>query len=427
MGLLVRMGVYENVCTPEQIAAGAFDETKCPEQHIKISGLLSVFRITEFVTSMGLGVFMDVVGPKICIIVGIVLRIASWLLLSNFPRVNWVMITGCVLTGLTVNAIIFPVYTIGRYWVAYQDIGMCVISVCLSLGCFYTLLVNMTLDIMPTVSIGGFIALKLIITHVPMLAMSVFIFPNNIIKDIESNLTDSMAAKNREMNIKDENGDEEPWKIKTFISYVVNPEVLAITLVFILNCISLTFAQESFTQVYENDKFAEKFNSIMLPLSSVFSFIFMWVINMFGVVVVIFGMNLVSVLMHLFLLFRGTWASIIVSICISVTFSGFITFFFIFLEKIVDIKYSGSIKGYLTTVAGISLAINIALNSILANHQAIAICQIAFIVARVLMILPLVWLLRKERKRMAPKEADPKEEDPKEEEPKQLEALGNMP
>lgn len=405
MGLLVRMGVYEDACTAEEIATAAasgagLDQVKCAAQQAKIGSLLSVFRIAEFLTSMATGVFMDLIGTKICILTGMTLRILSWILLSNFPRINSLMILGCLLTGMSLNAIVFPVYTIGRYWLAYQDIAMCVVSVFLSVGCFYSLILNLLLDLMPSVNMGAFIAVKLAITHLPMLAMAAFIFPNNMVKDIEENLTDSMVAKNREKNVQEEADDDSSWNVKAFMTYVINSEVIVITGFFILNCVSLTFAQETFTQVYANNKTAERVNSILVPLSSLFSFIFMWVINKFGTGVVIFGLNIVSIAMHFCLLSSSTTASIFTSFCISVTFSGFITFFFIYVEKIVDIKYSGSIKGYLTTIAGLSLVVNPALNLLIETYNAMTGCQITFVVLRVLSIAPLFWLLKKEHSRM---------------------------
>lgn len=97
MGLLVRMGVYEDACTAEEIATAAasgagLDQVKCAAQQAKIGSLLSVFRIAEFLTSMATGVFMDLIGTKICILTGMTLRILSWILLSNFPRINSLMI-----------------------------------------------------------------------------------------------------------------------------------------------------------------------------------------------------------------------------------------------------------------------------------------------------------------------------------------------
>lgn len=407
-GTLVRMGVYENLCTEQEICDGEFAKAKCPEQQAKIAGLLSVFRITEFTSSMAIGVFLDVVGPKICIIIGIVLRMCAWLILSLFPRTPWIMIIACLTTGLSHNAVVFPVYTIGRYWLAYQDIGFCVISISLGVGCFYTFVVNNIMDAIPNLNVPLFIAIKLTITHLPLLIISAFIFPNNIVKDIRENLTESMALKNREKNLEEVVEDTGPWKLKNFLSYVILPEILVIAVIFIHNCVSLTFAQETFTQVYENDKFAENFNSVMLPAAALFSLMFMWIINRFGVMIVIVSVNCVSVMMHISLLFSSTTASIFATIGITVTISGFITFFYILLEKLVEIKYSGSIKGYVTTAAGISLVINPALNEIVKSRESIKICQSVFIFLRTLVLIPLLWLLRKERMRWTKKRVDKK-------------------
>ncbi|GBE60815.1 major facilitator superfamily MFS-1 [Babesia ovata] len=397
--MLVRFGVYKDSCPPP-VAAGesqAQPQEQCEEQLKKLSGLLSVFRISEFVTSIGTGVYMDLLGPKICIITAILLRIASWMLLAYMPHYNSLMIVACILCGLTVNAVAFPVYTAARYWPAYQDMAMCIISACLSIGCFYVPIMNLIMSLMPDANLPVFVFVKLLITHLPWLVISVVIFPNDTARDIASNMTPAMAEKNQEMQVKEDAPDDSSWNFKTFLGYIIHPEILVLSVVFILNCISLTFAQESFTQIYINNTIAENFNGIMLPVSFVFSLVFMWVINRYGVVVVMLGLNIVSMAMHAFLLSNETVTSIFASICISVTFSGFITFFFICLEHIVDIKYSGSMKGYLTTVAGLSLAINPLINYLIATYGGMNAWQTAFIIIRFVMIAPFLWLMRRER------------------------------
>ncbi|CDR94001.1 hypothetical protein, conserved [Babesia bigemina] len=394
--MLVRFGVYRDSCPPSDEGEQAQGPVQCEEQLKRLSGLLSVFRISEFVTSIGTGVYMDLLGPRICIITAIVLRVASWMLLAYMPHYNSLMILACVLCGLTVNAVAFPVYTAARYWPAYQDMAMCIISACLSIGCFYVPVMNLIMSLMPGADLPTFVYVKLLITHLPWLLVSIVIFPNNVARDIASNMTPAMADKNTEMEVKEETPDDSAWNFKTFLRYIVHPEILVLSVVFVLNCVSLTFAQESFTQIYINNPVAENFNGVMLPLSFLFSLMFMWVINRYGVVVVMLGLNVVSMAMHAFLLSSETVTSIFASICISVTFSGFITFFFICLEHIVDIKYSGSMKGYLTTVAGVTLAINPLINYLIATYGGMNGWQTAFIVIRTAMIAPLLWLMRRE-------------------------------
>ncbi|ORM40844.1 uncharacterized protein BXIN_1669 [Babesia sp. Xinjiang] len=396
--MLVRFGVYRDVCPESTFPPESPETPQCEEQLQKISALLSVFRISEFVTSIGVGVLMDVVGPKACISLGILMRIISWLLLVYFTNHNWVMILSCVLCGISVNAIVFPVYTIARYWPAYQDMAMCVISACLSAGCFYVPIVNAILYVMPHADMPTFVWIKLLITHFPWFIASLVVFPNNVAKDVELNLKVKKSESNDSV-IVDAADVVSPWNFKSFIKYVIHPEVLVTTCVFILNCVSFTFSQEAFTQVYIGNSTAEYFNGVMVPLSFLFSLLFMFVINHHGVVVVMLGINVVSMLAHVFLLSSATIAAVFTSICISIAFSGFITYFFILLEHIVEITYSGSIKGFLTTVAGISLAMNPLMNYLITRHNSMAGWQTAFIVMRAMMVFPMLWLLKRETER----------------------------
>ncbi|GIX63828.1 major facilitator superfamily MFS-1 protein [Babesia caballi] len=398
MAMFVRLGVYQDACEGEIPVDLPADHVKCDKQLQSLSGLLTVFRISEFVTSIGVGVFMDLVGPKICIVAGILLRILSWFMLGSFPRNVAVMISACILCGITANAIIFPVFTVARYWPAYQDVAMCVVSICLSAGCFYVTIMNGIISLIPDVDMARFVNIKVIVTHVPWLLVAVFIFPNNLAKDIAANMTPEMSAKTKELNLEREVVEDGSWNARSFWRYIINPCVLVTTVVFIVNCISLTFAQEAFTMIYHDNAFAEKFNSVMLPLSSVFALMFMWVINRYGIMSVINFLNIVALVMHIFLTMNNTFASIVASVCISATFSGFVTFFFIIIERIVDIQYSGSMKGYLTTAAGVSLGINPLINYITVNHSSMLTSQLVFIVIRCLMILPLVWLYIQEKR-----------------------------
>ncbi|GFE54981.1 major facilitator superfamily protein MFS-1 [Babesia ovis] len=392
--ILVRFGVYRNACPADTPAPASPDLPYCDEQLRMLSGLLSVFRISEFVSSIGVGILMDILGPKSCIGLGFILRMLGWVLLVYFPHYNVVMIMACIICGISVNAVIFPVFTIARYWPMYQDMAMCVISACLSAGTYYTPVLNWILSFNPNTDMPNFVWYKLLITHVPWLIVSLIIFPNNVTTDVEKNL-----HTNKDKNETDGKEKDASWNFRTFLKYIINPEVVMVTLVFILNCVSFTFTQEAFTIVYVNNKTAEQFNSIMIPTSFVFSILFMWVVNQYGVTIVILGLNIVSMAAHVFLLSGSTAAAILTSICISLAFSGFITYFFIMLEHIVEILYSGSIKGYLTTVAGISLAVNPLMNYLIARYDSMNACQTVFIVIRAFMILPILWLMKRESDR----------------------------
>ncbi|EDO06650.1 Major Facilitator Superfamily protein [Babesia bovis T2Bo] len=395
--LLVRFGVYRDVCVEPLEVPASPDIPLCDEQLQKISGLLSIFRISEFVTSIGVGVLMDVLGTKACMLLGISMRILSWLLLVYLPHYNWIMILACVICGISVNSIIFPVFTIARYLPRYQDMSMCVISASLSAGTYYVPIINGILSLMSNVDMPAFVWVKLLFTHMPWLVVTLFVFPHNLAKDVELNLKDS--EYNVETDKNDDVKDMSSWNVQSLIRYILNMEVLIITLVFILNCVSFTFVQEAYTQVYANNKTAEHFNGIMVPSSFVFSLLFMWVVNRYGVVIVMLGLNIISMLSHVFMLSSSTVCGIFTSICISLAFSGFLTYYYILLEHIVDILYSGSIKGYLTTVGGLSLALNPLINFLVARYDTMSACNTVFVVIRACMILPILWLLKRETDR----------------------------
>ncbi|KAK2195449.1 MFS transporter superfamily [Babesia duncani] len=378
-GVLVRAGLYENYCSEDEIKAQTERHLpKCDAQMNAISGLISIFRVAEFLSSVIWGIVLDLWGPKVTMSLGMLERIASWIVLVYWTGAG--PIAAAILCGISTNAIILPLYTITAYDKKKLEIGMCLLSIALSIGAFYPLILNLILDGLSKISVSTIVMFKLAFTHLPLLLLTPLVFPMKLTDDGCNQTLDDTPNT---------------WTVKGFIKEMCKPKTLIIIGLFTINCVSLTFGQETFPVLYDGNETALYINSIMLPCSSIFSLIFMFVIKKYGSVLVITILNGLGGVMHASMLSSTTIASIFASIAMSMAYSGFITFFFIYLEIVVDVTYSASAKGFASSVGGIAFLINLGLNQLTSSSTAMVVSHVTFIVLRILMFAPCLYLMKK--------------------------------
>nr|PVC52154.1 major facilitator superfamily MFS-1 protein [Theileria orientalis] len=159
----------------------------CDDQAFNVGKLLSFYRISEFLSSIFTGFFMDNCGPKLTIVLAMALRMLSWLLIPLFPNTTGVVIVSCILCGIASNGVAFPVFTIAQYTKRYYNPAMISISISLCFGTFYMYILNFIKDRLPPFKPIWVIVVMLALTHVPLLVLAAFIFPNSLQKDVKLN------------------------------------------------------------------------------------------------------------------------------------------------------------------------------------------------------------------------------------------------
>lgn len=411
---LVREGVYESECTSAQLAiVRRKGEPKCESQAYKISMLLSFYRISEFLTSVFIGIFMDNSGPRLTVLISIFLRILSWVLIPIYYANGPVIMLCCILCGMTSNGLSFPVYTLSQYTDKFYNFCMIVISIAISVGTIYSVVLNCIYDLFPNASSYAIIYIKLAVTHLPFMVLSFFIFPDNLVEDVKKNRAEKKPPKSVEapnskgkelLNVSEVDAEsssstyvseKDEWKFSEFLKLVSRLDIVILSLSAMVSVVSLTFAQESFPIIYSGKSVAMTINEILVPLSFVFSLASVWFLNKFGAVPVILFLNVVSSIMHIALVFTSLPSSIIASVIMSLGYSLFVTQYYIYLDKEVPLTYCGSIKGCLVTSIGIALLSNIGLNLLARTLGSSRGIHIAFCIARLILTAPLSLLFKK--------------------------------
>ncbi|UKJ90630.2 major facilitator superfamily MFS-1 protein [Theileria orientalis] len=513
----------------------------CDDQAFNVGKLLSFYRISEFLSSIFTGFFMDNCGPKLTIILAIVLRMLSWLLIPLYPNTTGVVILSCILCGIASNGVAFPVFTIAQYTKRFYNPAMIAISISLCFGTLYMFILNYIKEMLPPFKPIVIIVVMLVLTHVPLLVLAAFIFPNSLQKDVKLNSpkppslskekaealetlsfsnssasegniygrkyvsdqkitsievemnstatlvytkldnkredlksddTDDVQAENsgeddeldglkggplphsesnyagrsftdvegsqlsmyketvpptnsassekslkRESRAhlyedgdvvaqgsKDLEGVDDRWRFWEFLAILRRVDILTISFASMVGVISLTFAQESFPISYGRDKLALKVNEILIPISFIFSLGSVFLLDRIGPVPIIVGMNVISCVLHLTMMFVDTILSIFTSILMSLGYSLFMTQYYLYLDNQVPLKYQGSIKGFLVTSIGFVIFINIGLNYLSKTYFYTREIHLALLILRIIVTVPLIKFLRHTRRRSSGQE-----------------------
>uniref|UniRef100_A0A3B0N3R3 Major Facilitator Superfamily, putative n=1 Tax=Theileria annulata TaxID=5874 RepID=A0A3B0N3R3_THEAN len=398
---LISEGVFSKLCKNVDDPPKLFYlKPLCDNQAYNVGRLLSFYRISEFLSSIFTGIFMDNVGPKITVLLSIVLRVISWVLIPTCNNVHAVIILSCILCGISSNGIAFPVFTIAQYSKKFFNVCMIAISVSLSFGTFYTFILNRIKYSLHDHKPINIIVVMLILTHLPIFILSSILFPNLLEKDVKLNIVDELNSKRTKTASNDEAEDvfvhNNKWEFRTFLSILGRIDILVLSFASMVNVISLTFAQESFPILYGDNKTALTVNEILIPLSFIFSILSTFVLNKVGSVPIILFLNVVSAVMHMSLFFTNLPASIFTSILMSLNYSLFMTQYYIYLDSQVPIQYQGSIKGFLVTLIGFVLFVNIGLNYLSKTYFYTREIHLALMAIRLLVSLPLYFFLRRE-------------------------------
>ncbi|UKK01841.2 major facilitator superfamily MFS-1 protein [Theileria orientalis] len=532
---LISEGVFSKYCsnTIERSRLSGLGPI-CDDQAFNVGKLLSFYRISEFLSSIFTGFFMDNCGPKLTIIIAIVLRMLSWLLVPLFPNITGVIILSCILCGIASNGVAFPVFTIAQYTKSFYNPAMISISISLCFGTFYMFILNYIRDRLPPFKPIAIIAVMLVLTHVPLLILAAFIFPNSLQKDVklnspqasslirekagslesvsfsnpsasegniygnkyvsdqkitsievEMNSTSTLVytkLDNKKEDLKSDNtedvqsedsgedydmdggdigpdprpesnyvckrftdmdgshlsmyrdtmpatnlneeseeslyedadivaqgskglgGVDDSWHFWEFWAILRRFDILTISFASMVGVISLTFAQESFPISYGKDKVALEVNEILIPISFIFSLGSVFLLDKIGPVPIIVGMNIISCVLHLTMMFVDRILSIFTSILMSLGYSLFMTQYYLYLDNQVPLKYQGSIKGFLVTSIGFVLFINIGLNYLSKTYFYTREIHLTLLILRVLVTVPLIKFLRHTRRRSSGQE-----------------------
>lgn len=400
---------YADVCSKVERAGPPKNTYRCEKQRLKVSDLLSYGRMPEFLTSVFIGIVIDCHGPRIVCFTGVIMALISWILLGYFPNYDATLKISMILMGTCTNATLLPALTIERYTKRYKAQAVVYMGMSSSFTCF----IIKGMERLLYHGIMGHRALVLcfILTLIiPSLISSIFVYPNGVLSDAEQmeedkNLTftenGSGYPKVMEGNsIPEENGNgqidalsvrtdcalddiesckyqnelplpspREIWNFYGFLRSLKSKNVMLCTIYYALNIVSITYSQQALTMSYSKNALVLEVTEYLIPLSFVVCIIFMVVYKFVRPVTVLVIMAILFLLMHISSLCYGTGWGIAFAIFLSCIYSIYNTQVYVYLESRVSKAYYSSIIGFLNTVGGLSVFINMGLLHYIQNSE----------------------------------------------------------
>ncbi|EAN32955.1 putative integral membrane protein [Theileria parva strain Muguga] len=188
------------------------------------------------------------------------------------------------------------------------------------------------------------------------------------------------------------------WTFKGFLQELKSVEVILSTLYFSLNVISITYSQQSYTIIYSADSFLLQFAEYVLPFSFIPCILFMFITRCISPYTLIMGIGVIWALMQLCSMFYDYTAGIFIVIFFNICYSIYNTQVYIYIESVVNKDYYSSVLGFLNTMGGFSLLLNIFLISPITDKNVIWTINLTLLVLRVLFLFVFTFIfLRKHR------------------------------
>ncbi|UKJ90632.1 major facilitator superfamily MFS-1 protein [Theileria orientalis] len=173
------------------------------------------------------------------------------------------------------------------------------------------------------------------------------------------------------------------WTWRCFFKNLKSFEVILSVLYFCLNVVSLTYLQQSYDILYSHSDFLLLFLEYVLPFSFIPCLLFMIFAKFFTAFTLLLTVGTIWLMLNVCSLFQSYPAGILTAILLTVTYSIFNTHVYIYLESRVDKDYYASVIGFLNTVAGLSLIVNMLAISPMTDRKTILNINIAMLMLRV--------------------------------------------
>ncbi|AFZ79635.1 hypothetical protein BEWA_024840 [Theileria equi strain WA] len=409
---------YADVCSPTEQQGPRKNTYRCQEQQLRVNSLLSYGRMSEFLSSVFIGISVDCYGPRIVSCIGVILALISWVLLGYFPNYDATLKLSMILVGICTNSTLLPALTIERYTKEYKAQSLIYIGMSSSFTCFlikgmerilyYELMDHRTLAlgfivflIIPCLlfSIGAFPAG--VLGEAPVedekMELSIFTRKTEMDQPEEENTlcqTSAVSVRGERTTQDTESGNselssldgEEKWTFYGFLKAISRKTVILCTLYYAFNVVSLTYSQQALTISYRDNELVLEFTEYLLPLSFVLCLAFMVIYRFLRPITVIVIMSTLFALMHISSLFSGTCWGIVYAIFLSCIYSIYNTQVYIYLESRVSKVCYSSILGFLNTVGGLSILVNMGLMNYIRDYANIPKVYGALLVIRLVFL-----------------------------------------
>ncbi|ORM40921.1 uncharacterized protein BXIN_1749 [Babesia sp. Xinjiang] len=387
---LYREGAYVDLCTDIPQPAPVQVTWHCEEQQVWVSMLLPISRMSECIMSIGIGIFMDFVGPRITTVVGVLLRTIGWILMCFAVRAPGGLVTAFFLLGVSTNFVIFPCLTIGMYTKKYRYIAVLHIGMC---SCFSSMLIKLKLILLES---GGLTASQInylytFLCIVPTLVMCILFMPLKLKEPEEDKepvraaepVTSNEGASVADYSYSDRVGaglsdtvsyddikvcnvdgsvavpsdDDCTWTLGGFFRVLSSKEVFVCLFYFAFNFSSITYVQQTFSLVHRDDASLLTLNEYMVPLAVVPCLLFAVLYMYWDPIWILIFMNTMGLLMHLLEMTHGRTVGVLLSIALVMAYSILNTQVYNYLESLFHKTYLGSIVGALNGMCGLWMLI----------------------------------------------------------------------
>ncbi|XP_952042.1 uncharacterized protein TA14490 [Theileria annulata] len=175
---LCRIDVYASECSLSERFGPATDSFRCSPQRFMIAKLGSIIRSSVLTIGFVMGLLLDILGPKITFLIGILMRIATWLIFSVKNVNNSAIVFSSVLLGLSRNAIAYPTLTIYMYTTNFKEYATTVMGIGITLAGLYIMVIERLLGFTGA-DPHRFTLYSVLITHIPCLFIGLILFPWN--------------------------------------------------------------------------------------------------------------------------------------------------------------------------------------------------------------------------------------------------------
>lgn len=412
---LCRINVYANECSLMERLGPSSDSFRCSAQRFMIAKLGSIIRLSVFTVGFPLGFLLDTLGPKITFLIGMSMRVASWVIFSIEGVSNVLIVLSSVLLGLSRNAIAYPTLTIYMYTTSFKEFATTLIGIGITLAGLYIVALERLMGLIDP-NPYMFTLVSALATHIPCLVIGLVIFPwksppskiRKTIKTRKKSVDSFCSSKSDEQSKQDDEDieivtdagnihheivmDEKEWNRGMFFRYVTSMEYLITCPYFVLNFLDFFFVQLMFSTMYGQFRGVIVLNEYLTSFSFILTFLIGFLYKTVKPLTIIIVMNVFAIINHFISLGTGKIAGTFSSITLIAYGSVLFTQMNIYVQSTFNSKYFGSLIGTINTLSGFVLFINILLVSIVEKYNCINYIHVAMVVIRVLFLGFLVFL-----------------------------------
>ncbi|UKK01840.1 hypothetical protein MACK_001193 [Theileria orientalis] len=175
---LCRLDVYAGECGLSERLGPATNNFRCAAQRFRIAKLGSVVRVSVLTIGFVLGLLLDILGPKLTFLLGIIMRMGSWFIFSVKGARSSLIIFSGVILGLSRNAIAYPTLTIYMYTTSFKEYATTIMGIGITLAGLYIIVIERLMGFTKC-DPYKFTLYSMLITHIPCLLVGLVIFPWN--------------------------------------------------------------------------------------------------------------------------------------------------------------------------------------------------------------------------------------------------------